>query len=200
MSGSCTRSRATPEAEKLMTLLFALVLLAGLVVGVIAMLGGIDRKQRHGAWVKYLNLPTAGAAAALFGIVGYPLAKYSSLGTAAILAIAGAAAAAAAAGIVILIAGWAVPSAALHVEDPRFALQGHPARVSQSIAAGRAGRNILRARRRAPHHPRPGARGRADRGRLRSRDRANRKWYCVRRALEQYRTGARKAQLSLDRR
>ena len=104
------------------------------------MLGGIDRKARHGAWVKYLNLPTAGAAAALFGIVGYPLAKYSSLGTAAMLAIAGASAAAAAAvGMVAIIAGWAVPSAALHVEDPRFALQGHPARVSQSISGAQAG-------------------------------------------------------------
>lgn len=122
-----------------MTLFFALTLLAGLVVGVIAMLGGIDRKQRHGPWVKYLNLPTAGAAAALFGIVGYPLSKYSSLGTASMIAIAGAAAAAAAAGMVILIAGWAVPSAALHVEDPRFALQGHPARVSRSIVSGHPG-------------------------------------------------------------
>ncbi len=122
-----------------MTLFFALFLLAGLVVGVIAMLGGIDRKQRHGPWVKYLNLPTAGAAAALFGMVGYPLAKYSSLGTPAMLAIAGAAAAAAAAGMVAVIAGWAVPSAALHAEDPRFTLQGHPARVSQSISAGHPG-------------------------------------------------------------
>jgi len=52
-----------------MTLLFALFLLAGLIVGVVAMLGGIDRKQRHGAWVKYLNLPTAGAAAATIVIV-----------------------------------------------------------------------------------------------------------------------------------
>jgi membrane protein implicated in regulation of membrane protease activity len=122
-----------------MTLFFALVLLAGLAVGVTAMIGGIDRKQRHGAWVKYLNLPTAGAAAAMFGIVGYPLAKYSSLGTAAKLAIAGGAAAAAAVGMVALIAGWAVPSAALHVEDPRYALQGHFARVLQPISAGRAG-------------------------------------------------------------
>jgi hypothetical protein len=122
-----------------MTLLFALFLLAGLIVGVVAMLGGIDRKQRHGAWVKYLNLPTAGAAAALFGIVGYPLAKYSSLGTAATLAIAGASALAAAFGVVALIAGWAVPSAALHADDPRYALQGHPARVSQSISAAQAG-------------------------------------------------------------
>lgn len=122
-----------------MTLFFALVLLAGLALGVVAMIRGIDRKQRHGAWVKYFNLPTAGAAAALFGIVGYPLAKYSSLGTAAMLAIAGAAAAAAAVGMVALIAGWAVPSAALHVEDPRYALQGHPARVSQSISPGSAG-------------------------------------------------------------
>ncbi|MBA2682872.1 MAG: hypothetical protein H0U66_00065 [Gemmatimonadaceae bacterium] len=122
-----------------MPLFFAVFLLTGLVVGVIAMLGGIDRKARHGAWVKYLNLPTAGAAAALFGIVGYPLAKYSTLGMPAILAIAGASALAAASGVVALIAGWAVPSAALHVEDPRFALQGHPARVSQAISAGHAG-------------------------------------------------------------
>ena len=122
-----------------MPLVFALFLLAGLLVGVVAMLGGIDRKARHGAWVKYLNLPTAGAAASLFGIVGYPLAKYSSLGTAAVLAIAGASAAAAAIGMVALIAGWAVPSAALHVQDPRYALQGHPARVSQSISQLQAG-------------------------------------------------------------
>jgi hypothetical protein len=122
-----------------MTLFFALFLLTGLIVGVIAMIGGIDRKQRHGAWVKYLNLPTAGAAAALFGIVGYPLAKYSSLGTIAMLAIAGAAAAAAAAGMVAIIAGWAVPSAALHADDPRFTLQGHPARVSQAIRQGQPG-------------------------------------------------------------
>lgn len=126
-----------------MTLFFALFLLAGLVVGVIAMIGGIDRKQRHGAWVKYLNLPTAGAAAALFGIVGYPLAKYSSLSTLAMVAIAGAAALAAAGGMVAVIAGWAVPSAALHAEDPRFALQGHPARVSQSMTAGRAGEIVF---------------------------------------------------------
>ena len=124
---------------KPMPLFFALFLLAGLLVGVVAMLGGIDRGARHGAWVKYLNLPTAGAAASLFGIVGYPLAKYSSLGTTAILAIAGASALGAAVGMVALIAGWAVPSAALHVEDPRFALQGYPARVSQSISTGRAG-------------------------------------------------------------
>lgn len=122
-----------------MTLFFAAFLLAGLLVGVVAMLGGIDRKARHGPWVKYLNLPTAGAAAALFGIVGYPLAKYSSLGTAAMLAIAGASAAAAAVGMVAIIAGWAVPSAALHVEDPRYALQGHPARVSQTISGVQAG-------------------------------------------------------------
>jgi hypothetical protein len=122
-----------------MSLLFAFVLLAGLLVGVFAMIKGIDREQQHGAWVKYLNLPTAGAAATLFGIVGYPLAKYSSMGTAAMVAIAGGAAAGAAIGMVVIIAGWAVPSAAHHVEDPRFALQGHPARVSQAITSGSAG-------------------------------------------------------------
>ncbi len=122
-----------------MTLLFAIALLAGLAMGVGAMLRGIDRKQRRGAWVRYLNLPTAGGAATLFGIVGYPLAKYSALGTPAILAIAGGAAAAAAIGMLAIIAGWVVPSAALQVEDVRYALQGHPARVSQPIAGTTAG-------------------------------------------------------------
>ncbi len=118
-----------------MRLLFLFVLVIGLVLGVISMMAGIDRNRRHGSWIKFLNLPTAGAAATLFGLVGYPLAKFSSLGPAAMIAIASAVAAAGAGAMVLLIAGWAVPSAARDVEDERYRFQGHVARVTRAIPA-----------------------------------------------------------------
>jgi hypothetical protein len=122
-----------------MRYLFVIVLIAGLVLGVISMLAGIDRKERRGNWVKYANLPTAGAAATLFGLIGYPMAKYSSLGAGAMVLIAGAVAIAGAIGMMVLIAGWAVPSARRDVEDERYALQGHFARVTRAIPAGARG-------------------------------------------------------------
>jgi hypothetical protein len=122
-----------------MTILFLLVFILGLILGVISMIAGIDRHERRRRWVSYFNLPTVGAAATSFGLVGYPLAKYSSLGPVAMAAIAGAAAAAGAGGMVALIAGWAVPSAARAVEDARYALQGHLARVTRPIRPGEAG-------------------------------------------------------------
>jgi len=103
------------------------------------MIGGIDQNHRRGAWVKYVNLPTAGAAAALFGVVGYPLATYTSLETAPILAIAGIAAAAAAAATVGVIAGWAVPSARREPVDERYLLQGHFAKVVRPIRTDEGG-------------------------------------------------------------
>jgi anti-sigma factor RsiW len=103
------------------------------------MIAGIDRDQRHGRWISYINLPTVGVAATLFGLVGYPLAKYSSLGPLPILAIAIAAALVGAGGMVFLIAGWAVPSAAREVEDERFILQGHFAHVIRAILADQPG-------------------------------------------------------------
>jgi hypothetical protein len=110
------------------------VLFAGLIAGVVSMVAGIDQRERGGARVKYLNLPTLAAGAAVFGIVAYPLAKYSHLGDLAIVVIALLAAAAAAAGMLGLIAGWAVPSAARVVKDARYDLQGQFARVTRAIA------------------------------------------------------------------
>ena len=137
MHGHCIKCGAF--APSYMTILFLVVFILGLVLGVISMIAGIDRHERHRRWVSYFNLPTVGAAATLFGLVGYPLAKYSSLGPAAMMAIAGAVAAAGAGGMVALIAGWAVPSAARAVEDVRYALQGHIARVTRPIRPGEVG-------------------------------------------------------------
>jgi hypothetical protein len=122
-----------------MRVLFLAIFIIGLGLGVISMIAGIDREQRHGRWVRYINLPTVGAAATLFGLVGYPLAKYTSLSALEMLAIALAAALVAAGGMVFLIAGWAVPSAAREVEDERFILQGHFAHVIRAIMADEPG-------------------------------------------------------------
>ncbi|HKT08942.1 MAG TPA: hypothetical protein VJR24_13680 [Gemmatimonadaceae bacterium] len=122
-----------------MRALFLSFFVAGLVLGVISMISGIDREQRRGRWVKYLNLPTLGTAAVLFGIVGYPLAKYTSMHAGVLVAIAAAAAIAGGAGMVGVIAGWAVPSAARDVPDERYLLQGHLARVIRAIEGSREG-------------------------------------------------------------
>ena len=115
------------------------VLFAGLAAGVISMVGGIDQRERGGTRVKYLNLPTFGAAATVFGIVGYPVATYTALSTAAILGIAGVSSLAAGAAMVAVIAGWAVPSAAKEIKDDRFALQGQFARVTRTIGESAGG-------------------------------------------------------------
>lgn len=116
-----------------MTVLFLATFIIGLVLGVFSMIAGIDREQRHGRWIQYLNVPTGATAATLFGLVGYPLAKYTSLRTGAYLAIAIGAAVLGAAGMVVIIAGWAVPSAAKDIPDARYVLQGHLARVTRAI-------------------------------------------------------------------
>jgi hypothetical protein len=122
-----------------MLILFLSLFILGLVLGVASMIAGIDRDQRRGRWIKYVNLPMAGAAATLFGLVGYPLAKYTALSALAIIGIALAAGAIGAVGMMLLIAGWAVPSAERDVEDERFLLQGHFARVTRSIQAAGQG-------------------------------------------------------------
>jgi hypothetical protein len=122
-----------------MLILFLTLFILGLVLGVASMIAGIDRDQRRGRWIKYINLPIAAAGATLFGLVGYPLAKYSELGALATVGIAVAAGAIGAVGMMLIIAGWAVPSAEREVEDERFVLQGHFARVTRSIQAAEPG-------------------------------------------------------------
>ncbi|HEU4642322.1 MAG TPA: hypothetical protein VFS44_07685 [Gemmatimonadaceae bacterium] len=122
-----------------MRILFLAIFILGLVLGVVSMIAGIDRDQRRGRWVKYVNLPIAGVAATLFGLVGYPLAKYSALGAIAMVGIAAAVAIAGGIGMMVLIAGWAVPSAQREVTDERYVLQGHLAHVTRAIGPDGAG-------------------------------------------------------------
>lgn len=118
---------------------YAVLFLAGLVLGVIAMLIGIQKDSPPRTARSLFNLATIGAFVTVTGAVGYPLARYSSLGALAVTAIALAGGLAGWGLAVGLIAGWAVPSAARETEDERFALQGFVGKVTQPIGHGTPG-------------------------------------------------------------
>jgi hypothetical protein len=112
---------------------FIAALILGLILGVAAMMRGIDRHLAKRGRVAPFNMPTIGSFLSVTGAVGYPIARYAELGPMATWAIALAAGLAAATGVFWLIAGYIVPSAAHDVEDERYLLQGHPARVTRAI-------------------------------------------------------------------
>ncbi|MGH7717748.1 MAG: hypothetical protein ACREON_02735 [Gemmatimonadaceae bacterium] len=114
-------------------------LLLGLVLGVVSMIRGIDRDERRRRAISFFNLPMVGSFAVGVGVTGYLFSRYSSLSAPVVALIALVIGAAAAAGVIALIAGWAVPSAARDVEDVRYALQGHVGRVTRAIAVGGEG-------------------------------------------------------------
>ena len=121
--------------------LFLAALLLGLLLGVFAMLHGVERRPAgSGASsgtdapaTARLNLPVVAGFATAFGAAGYLLLRYSTLSQGITLALATLIGAAGAAGAVALVAKWAVPGAAHDVEDPRYVLQGHLARVTAPI-------------------------------------------------------------------
>jgi hypothetical protein len=127
------------------THLFLGLFLAGLVLGVGAMLFGVE-KQRTPAGDATgaptigarLTVPNVAAFAAASGAVGYLLRHYSALGTLAVFLTAAAAGVAGVIGASLLVARWALPAVAAEVVDQRYLLQGHPARVTRIVpdAAG----------------------------------------------------------------
>jgi hypothetical protein len=118
---------------------FAALFLAGLVLGVIAMLIGIQKDSPPRTARSLFNLATTGAFVTVTGAVGYPVARYTGLGVLAVSAIAVVAGLAAWGLAVAMIAGWAVPSARRETEDERYVLQGFVGRVTQAIGAGTPG-------------------------------------------------------------
>lgn len=126
----------------MMPYLFLASFFAGLVLGVRAMLQGIERPAKVGTAPGrrfVLNLPTAAGFATAFGATGYLLVRYSSLGMAADLVIALVAGAAGAVGALALVAAWAIPAAKAEVVDERYVLQGSLARVIAVSDKGTAG-------------------------------------------------------------
>jgi hypothetical protein len=115
---------------------FIAALILGLALGVAAMMRGIDRHLSRRGHVAPYNMPTIAAFFSVTGAVGYPIARYSELHPIATWLIALASGLAAAVGVFWFLAGYVVPSAAKDVEDERYRLQGHPARVTRAIRPG----------------------------------------------------------------
>jgi hypothetical protein len=122
----------------MLRVVFLIAIPAGLLLGVRAMIVGIARTQER-LRASIFNLPTVGGWLTAFGITGYLLDRYSSLGSGAKLSIAAAVGLGVASGVYALIAGWAVPSARREVPDDRYLLQGHFGVVTQPIESGRDG-------------------------------------------------------------
>ncbi|WP_291155574.1 hypothetical protein [Gemmatimonas sp. UBA7669] len=137
-----------------MTAVTLAFLLTGLVLGVVAMLHGTERRALpHGAPHErrtehnpasepsaLFNLSSVAAFAFAFGLTGYLLTRYVEWPWYAQLLVALGAGAAAYALQALLIARWAIPSARADQVDTRFLLQGTLARVVDAAPAGGVGR------------------------------------------------------------
>jgi NfeD-like partner-binding protein len=145
-----------------MAQLFLASFLIGLILAVFAMLAGVERPRRRATPVvsgpivsretlmaasneisARFYVPLVAGFATTFGAVGYPLARYSSLGAVWQLAIAITIGAVAAAVAIVVIAGWALPAARRDVPDERYLLQGTIARVTDPIDIATGGRIVV---------------------------------------------------------
>ena len=120
--------------------IFLALFLAGLVLGVGAMLFGVERRRTVSSDAPgaptigaRLTVPNVAAFAAASGAVGYLLDRYTTLDTLWVFVIAVAAGGLAIAGASLLVARWALPAVAAEVVDERYILQGHPARVTRVV-------------------------------------------------------------------
>ena len=121
------------------TPLFLGLFLIGLVLGVGAMLFGVERRRAPvggtGAPTvgARLTIPNVAAFAAASGAAGYLLHRYTTLGNVVLFVLAAAAGILGVIGASLLVARWALPAVAAEVVDERYVLQGHPARVTRVL-------------------------------------------------------------------
>jgi len=130
-----------------MQLFYLAAFLTGLVLGVYAMIRGVERigsgrspeldalGRPIGSARMALTAPTVGSFAALFGIVGYLLWRYSQLVVSAQLVVAGLVALFGTIVATRAVARWAAQAAEHDVVDERYLLQGHPAEVVAAIVS-----------------------------------------------------------------
>lgn len=131
-----------------MTAVFVACFVVGLVLGVHAMLHGVERPAPPAARAPHeatgahdpstepsplVNAQTVAALVGVFGLAGYLLARATALPAIAVVGAALLAGLAAAGVSVALLAGWAVPGARAEAVDDRYLLQGHPATVTRAV-------------------------------------------------------------------
>jgi membrane protein implicated in regulation of membrane protease activity len=135
-----------------MQLAYLFAFLIGLVLGVYAMIRGVERIGTRGRSAELDSLgrpigtprlaftaPTAGAFATVFGVTGYLLWRYTTVSVGAQLAVAVVAALVGAVAATTAVARWATQAAQADVVDERYLLQGHPAQVVSPIASSQSG-------------------------------------------------------------
>jgi membrane protein implicated in regulation of membrane protease activity len=120
-------------------------LIAGLLLGVAVMLFGIERRKTSVVEQSEKpirpSLPLVAAFAIAFGVAGYLFSRFGSSAGALIAAVA--IGSACAIGTRWVVKKSATISLEHDVEDERFVLQGHVARVVSSIGPGGEGRIIF---------------------------------------------------------
>ena len=111
------------------------IFLAGLALAVFSMLHGAERwrRKRSRKPSPVLNPPTVAALLAGFGASGYLLTTRTSLGFAAVIAIASITAGAALTGMIFLMAKWALRESADAVPLEEEEIHGQVAVVSRTI-------------------------------------------------------------------
>ena len=122
--------------------LFLASFMAGLVLAVVSMLTGVERKgaplvvsENAPKPRVRLTRPIVSAFAVLFGVFGYLLTKYSTLGPVARLVLAAIAGGLGVLGSVLLVSRWAVRGGAPVDHE---LIQGHVATVTRSATATEA--------------------------------------------------------------
>jgi hypothetical protein len=123
-----------------MIVLFIASLILGLLYGVRVMLFGVERPRALDATDPAersfrRSPPVIAAFAVAFGVSGYALQRATSLGSGMSFAVAVGLGGAAAALAAQLVRQWWAAVPAHDVDDERYVLQGHLARVTAPIAA-----------------------------------------------------------------
>ena len=135
-----------------MQLFYLAAFLIGLLLGVYAMIRGVERFGGHGRSPELdamgrpvgvsrmvLTAPTTGAFATVFGTTGYLLWRYTGLAPALQLALGLGAALVGSLIATRAVRHWATQAAEQDAVDERYLLQGHPAQVVSPIAAAQQG-------------------------------------------------------------
>ena len=118
---------------------FIACFVVGVLLGVFAMLHGVERAPRATGRRFSLNLPTIAGFATVFGLAGFLLVRFTALSPAIDLVLAAVIGAVSAVLALVLVAGWAIPGAKAEVIDERYELQGCIGRVVEVEADGVTG-------------------------------------------------------------
>lgn len=141
-----------------MTPIYLASFIIGLLLAVRVMIFGVERPREDsptGERSFRLSPATVSMFLVVFGAAGYLLTRWGTLGTAKAVVVAALFGGAAAAVAARMVSKWWVTTPESDVEDERYILQGHVARVTKAIRADVDGevaydvgsqRHVLRAR------------------------------------------------------